>query len=372
MRESDIIISGAGPTGLAAALFLSERGLRAKVYDKHSTPSTYSKAFGVNSRTLTLLKSSGITDQLLKLGHKMYAVNIWRNGKHIVRVDLSKVKSEYNFMLIYSQAKTEKVLTEALEARGIQVKRGTAVENVRLTNNNTTADLQLVSEPLRESATTSCLLAADGSHSTIRNNLGIQFSGSAYEEPWYFHDLELETPLNANEAHVFLLENSPLFMLRLEENLWRVGGSLANCLDYLPAGTKIGKSYWDTSFVISHKITHEFSKGPVYFAGDAAHIHSPMGARGMNLGIEDAYVFANLAATSNLAAYATARRTVDTKVVHRVEMMSEFPRGKNPIARLIRNEPWLLKLILPFAEPSIRRWALGLDHRFYKPTQTYS
>lgn len=126
----ELLIVGAGPVGLTAALLLAERGIRARVIDKLSEPSPYSKAFGVNPRILTLLEQTGVTEQMLVQGWRMSAINVWKRERRLFRLELSTVKHRYPFMLIYSQAKSEALLSDALVERGIQVKRDVTLKTL--------------------------------------------------------------------------------------------------------------------------------------------------------------------------------------------------------------------------------------------------
>lgn len=140
------------------------------------------------------------------------------------------------------------------------------------------------------------LLAADGAHSRVRETLGINFPGHVFPEAWPLYDIELADPLPSDHAHVSFIENGLIFCLCIRPGLWRVFGNVANLLDYLPAGSKPGAVHWKSSFHVGDRVAAKLAVGRVALAGDAAHIHSPVGARGMNLGIEDAHVYAACAA----------------------------------------------------------------------------
>ena len=361
MNTKDVLVVGAGPTGLTAALHLVDRGIGVRIVEKRAEPSPHSKAFGVNPRTLTLHESTGVTERMLAQGFKMRAVNAWKGGKKLFRIQLSTVNHKYPFMLVHSQAESEALMREALKERGVTVER--EVELTRLTMQPGGAEATLNhADGKKETLKPPVILGADGPSSTVRKSLGVSFSGSRFDEPWKLYDIELDTPLDRNEAHIFLLEAGGMFIVRLDERLWRVISNVPNLLEQLPQDTTHGEVGWESDFGISSLLVERFQEGNAYLAGDAAHIHSGLGARGMNLGVEDAYVFANLAASGRLDFYHRLRHPVDQAVVHQTERMTEIPRGKKTFAKVARTLIPFLAPFIPLGQRGIAKWLLGLDH----------
>ncbi len=357
---SNTLIIGAGPTGLAAALFLAERGVSPRVVEQAAEPSPYSKAFGVNPRTLSLLEGTGVTERLLSQGRRMTALNVWRRGRNYFRLDLAPVDHRYPFMLIHSQAESEAALSDALAQRGIGVERGVAFEGIE--NGQAGLRVELRHRGGREEETTAAvLLAADGAGSCVRKALGVDFPGSAFEEPWRLYDLVLDTPLAPDEAHAFLLDGGAAFAVRLHGDVWRLLGNVPDLPERLPE-TTAGRVTWESDFGISHRLAERLQVGAACLAGDAAHIHSGLGARGMNLGIEDAYVFAALASEGRIQEYDALRRPVVAKVMRQVERVTAVPRGRSFIAHLVRMLLPVLSPIMPAFAGSARTFILGLDH----------
>lgn len=134
-------------------------------------------------------------------------------------------------------------------------------------------------------------------------------------------------------------------------------------LNRLPQGTRTGKIEWESDFGISHRLAKHFQKGRVCLAGDAAHIHSGLGARGMNLGIEDAYVFAALVAERRLEDYERLRRPVVKSVMQTVERITEVPRGRSLLAKVVWTTAPVLAPFASFVTGSASEWILGLDHK---------
>ncbi len=354
----EITIAGAGPTGLATALFLKENGVEPYIFEKRLERSRLSKAFGVNPRTLTLLKGTGATNRFLENGRKMYALNVWRNGKIVVKNDFSTKDIEFPFMLVQSQEDSERILEELINERGISVDRGKELDKVEQENEQVLFGFKDNTQFI----STKYLFGADGAGSATRKSLNLSFDGVVMNDPWNLYDLELDIPINEDEGHVFLLDKGAIFVVRLYDNIWRVIGSVAHMLDYLPKGTTTGKIVWESDFGISHRVIKQFRHQNIFFGGDAAHIHSGLGARGMNLGIEDAYVFSQLFVGNRLNEYHNMRKPVVDKVMDSIAMMTDVVRGHSFRGKMLRHMSPVVPLVFRFAEDYAKDFVLGLDH----------
>lgn len=361
LEDADILIIGAGPTGLAAALFLAERGYRARIIEKRQSPAPWSKAFGVNARTLSLFSTGDVTRRFLANGRRMERLNLHRHGRTLATLRLDQVATTFPFMLIQSQADSERIIEAALCERGIMVERGTEV--VAVSKQATSALVQLQSGNTINTVTASCVLDASGADSIVRKTLGISFDGKAYNEPWRLFDIELEDlPMPKDDGNMIIHDEGGMFLVRHHDNLWRVLGNVPNMLDQLPRGTKIGRIDWESDFEIANRIAGSFAALPYFLAGDAAHIHSGIGARGMNLGIEDAYVFATLYDRQQLDRYDRFRRPVVEKVVQQIKRAMGPPRPSTVAGRIVRAAPWLVPAAVGVIRRPAQRWLLGLDH----------
>jgi 2-polyprenyl-6-methoxyphenol hydroxylase-like FAD-dependent oxidoreductase len=345
----------------------------ARIIDRAEEPSPYSKALAINPRTLELLESTGVTKEMLACGMRLRGVRFEMNGKWRSELSLASLKHKYPFMVGLSQATTERLLSEAFEAAGGKVERGIALTTCRLNSGNTVvAELKRSSDGAVETVECSWMLAADGARSAARKALNIEFGGGSFEKPWYLADVPLQTSLAEDWAYVFFLPDGGFrFLIRVVDEtvepsrgakLWRVIGDSPALLDRIPGATPAGAPVWSSEFHISHRINRRLQVGNVYFAGDAAHIHSPMGARGMNLGLEDAWVFSQLVQTGQIERYDAVRKPVDAAVVKRIELLSRVVVGESWTMRLARPAVmrWLVKL------PPVQRRFLaavtGLDH----------
>ncbi len=360
IEDTDVLIVGAGPTGLAAALFLNEKGHKPRIIEKRIQRSSFSKAFGVNARTLELLASSGVSNTYLENGRKLECLTLRHKWEPLARLQLSRVNHRYPFMLVQSQADSERILEEELQGRGIRVERGLTAKLISKEGDLGIVDVEGADANFR--IRSKVIFVADGAASPIRSLLNISFDGEAYDEPWGLYDVELESNLPKDEASIFLLQEGGVFVVRHHNNLWRILGNVPNLLSRLPEGTRVGRIEWESKFEIANRVASKFQDGPFYLAGDAAHVHAGIGARGMNLGIEDAYVFANLYHSGRLIQYEEVRRSTILKVVGQIRKAMGAPRPKTLPGRVVRLAPWLVPIVISIVGRYAERWILGLDH----------
>ncbi|MEW4452380.1 FAD-dependent monooxygenase [Bremerella sp. JC817] len=369
MTLSTPLIIGAGPVGMAAATFLSQDGIVPRIVDKRAERSKFSKALAINPRTLELLEESGITDQLLGLGRKIHGTTFHRNDKIIAEVDFNDLEHRFPFMLALSQATTERVLSEHLARKGIEIERQLElVESpaliqgkANLVHSETQSHLQIDAP---------WILAADGAHSVARKSVHVPFAGDTYDRAWVLDDIPLASDFAPDRAHIKLLDDGFLFLLPIytgeekpgEPTVWRVMGNYPEPLAQLTESNLIGESLWNSSFHIAHRVVESMSVGQVYFAGDAAHLHSPVGARGMNLGIEDAWVFAELAKRDELKLYDQQRWPVDNAVVQRIRTITDFAKGESWMRRTIRNVMLPRVMRWKSIRENMLKTLTGLDH----------
>lgn len=363
---AEILIVGAGPTGLAAALFLSGRGIPCRIIDRAPEPSHTSRALIVNPRSLDLLTRSGIASAMLEEGFPLRSAHLTENWAPVADFDLSDIPSRLP-MLVLSQARSEALLTHGLRDRDIVPERGVSLESFEQDAESVRAVL-LHPDGQRESVRTPLMLGADGAHSTVRHGLGLSFDGSAFPEIWPLYDLELNDPIDRHGVHICFLPHGFLFMLAIRPGFWRVFGDVERPLDHLPAGSRPGTVEWHSDFRVSHRVASAAAVGRVMLAGDAAHIHSPLGGRGLNLGIEDAFVFAECAADalegdlSRIADYGRLRHAVHRKLVSRIERLTTMARGQSEVLARIRHYLLPAMTHLSPVRGMMMRLVSGLDH----------
>jgi 2-polyprenyl-6-methoxyphenol hydroxylase-like FAD-dependent oxidoreductase len=365
MNDRPLIV-GAGPTGLAAALFLSLKGIAARIIDKAAEPEKQSRALVINPRALELLAPTGVVQTIQTEGRPIHRTRFYEGWEMIAELEFGDAHPLYR-MTVLPQARTEALLTEALARRGVHPERGVTFETLVQDEDGVSVTLTH-GDGERETAHAPVLLGADGARSRVREALGIAFEGSAFPEPWPLYDIQLNDPLDLETAHVSLVKHGLVFLLGLEPSLWRVFADVPNPLDRLPPGTTHGDAAWQTTFHVSHRLAARETIGRVALAGDAAHIHSPAAARGMNLGIEDAYVFAECASDAlqgrwrRLEDFGRLRREVHHKVIGRIRALTRLARGQPDLVGALRRYliPGVTKFP-PTAAPTIQLLT-GLDH----------
>ena len=212
MDKKDLLIVGAGPVGLSTALFL-DKYANVKIIDKLTKPVPFSKAFGVSPRTLELLEPTGATELFLKNGRKLEAIKIYKNGRLLVKNELSRVNHKFPFMLVQSQADSEEILSNLLNKRGIAIQRGLELCSVNINADKVIIEAKSDSDVVG-SITSDILLAADGANSTIRKHFSLTFDGDTLADKWLVYDLKLKHHLTMKKL-IFLCT-------RQEHYLWFV------------------------------------------------------------------------------------------------------------------------------------------------------
>jgi 2-polyprenyl-6-methoxyphenol hydroxylase-like FAD-dependent oxidoreductase len=340
--------------------------LPVRIVDKNAGPSTTSRAQVVNPRSLELLEATGVTDAIVAESHAIRSVPWYEHWQPLAEIDLETPKSAFQ-MRVIPQARTEELLTGALAQRGVKVER--EIELNGFVHHGAAISAQLIDKGGdQNSFEAALLLAADGGHSLVRKILGIDFPGHNFPEAWPLYDIELADPLPLDHAHVSFVENGLIFCLCIRPGLWRVFGNVDNLLDYLPAGSRPGHVGWSSSFHIGDRVASELAVGRVALAGDAAHIHSPVGARGMNLGMEDAYVYAVCAEdvvkgrTERIKDYSRLRHPIHKMVVSRMDRLTALARGRPKWVGLLRH--YLIPTMADVGPLTriMRNFLTGLDH----------
>lgn len=358
-----VLIIGAGPAGLAAALFLTRRGVAVRIIDAAPQPTRTSKALGVNPRTLDLLEDTGVTARILSEAQEMRTLFLHHHGKPMTTLKPDwKALGANHPMVILPQARTEALLTEALAAFGVATERGRALSTASQTDAAVTATLA-DGETIR----TPLLFAADGAHSAVRKALNLDFPGDGWDEPWQLMDIDIDG-LQPDQGWIDLRDDGALIVLPFSGKTFRLIGFGRPLLDGLPSEWTIGAVHWRSDFHISHRMVERMTVGRICLAGDAAHIHSPLGARGMNLGIEDAFVYAACATdflageVGRLEDYNRLRHPVDTAVVDRVRGLTGMVRSTTPLADWLKGVVPPVIAHLPFVINAGLRVGMGLDH----------
>jgi len=349
----EILIVGAGPTGLVLALWLAKLGVRARIVDKAPRGGTTSRAVGVQARTLELYRQIGLADALVAAGVKVDHVNLWTKGEKRGQIDLraGTELSPYPYVLMYPQDEHEKLLAARLAELGIQIEHGVEVAEI---DSSVPAAVLRHPDGTIERVELRFIVGCDGAHSVVRHALGIEFPGGTYSHLFYVADAAVHGPVANGELHVAIQPNDFVGVFPLGGDHVRLIGTVQREGDDLTwkdvdqailAELKItvDEVKWFSTYRVHHRVAARFRSGPLFLCGDAAHIHSPVGAQGMNTGIGDAINLAwKLAAVVQgsdervLDSYEPERMPFARRLVATTDRAFEVVTNESRIAHLAR------------------------------------
>jgi 2-polyprenyl-6-methoxyphenol hydroxylase-like FAD-dependent oxidoreductase len=393
-----VLIAGGGPTGITAALELRRFGIPVRIIDEEEGPATTSRAVGIQARTLEELELRGLADDFVRIGHHANGGDIYGEGKLLVHVDFTRIPSTYNYLLFLSQNETDRILREALEAEGAAIEWGVKMIAFGQDSSGITATLEH-SDGSFEEVRPAYVIDAEGAHSIIRSTLGLQFKGKTLDETFVLGDVHVSGNLPNSSFHIFSSEQGFLGLFTMGGSHFRlVAGNPAasptaanpvndsaqsanaaveepkavpkldapqaipspedeqaipahepqqsaptleelqaiyNQRSHIPA--KLHQLTWSSFFHINSRMVKTLRVGRIFLAGDAAHIHSPAGAQGMNTGIQDAMnlgwklalVMQGIAPETLLDTYEQDRLPVMRSVLLGTEGMTNITGGQS-------------------------------------------
>ena len=358
-----VLIAGAGPTGMMAAIELSRFNIPVRLIEKKAEPETTSRAIGVQARTLELLEQRGLASSLVKLGNPGLALSIYGDGKRIFRLEFERISSTYNCLLFVSQAETENLLREALDEAGVTIERNLTFLALGQADLDTklTAVLQHGDGSL-EQFECSYLIDAEGAHSTARGTVGLHFEGKSLAEDYALGDLHIIGDLVETDVHIFSSEHGFLALFPMGGRRFRLmasnpiskpfketGPSLEELQQIYDQRSHISARFhdmsWSSWFRINSRMVNRLQVGRVFLGGDSAHIHSPAGAQGMNTGMQDmmnlcwklAMVMQRQARPELLETYGKERIPVIQNVLKRTEGLTHAIGSESRLFRSVFN-----------------------------------
>src|SRR5580698_3126736 len=361
-QNTDVLIIGAGPTGLVLALWLTRLGVRVRIIDKTAEPGTTSRALAVQARTLEFYNQIGLAETVVQRGRKTIAANLWVAGKRAARAVLGEMGvglSPFPYALIFPQDEHEQLLIERLDEAGVHVERSTELLAFEQTENRVIAHLQLPGGQ-QETCAAAYLAGCDGAHSTVREGLQIGFPGGVYEHLFYVADVDAAGATMNGELHIALDETDFLIVFPLKgEGRARLIGTVRQEVEHAREDLSwddvnrrvlewinidVKRVNWFSTYRVHHRVAGHFRQGSAFLLGDAAHIHSPVGGQGMNTGIGDAVnlawklaaVLRGRAAPSLLDTYEPERIAFAQRLVATTDRAFTAVTGPGALARLIR------------------------------------
>jgi len=379
MNDTDVLVVGAGPTGLTVAASLIAQGARVVLVDKLPEGQNTSRAAAVNARTLEVLEDLDVARRMVKAGLIAPRFTMREGRRILIPVDFSDLPTKHPYTLMLSQADTERLLLERLHELGGEVIRPKTLNRVTQDAHGVTAtfdDGQTVSA--------SYIVGTDGMHSTVREQAGIGFAGGEFAESFALADVRLAGDAPRHEVILFYANEGLNVVAPLPGGIFRIVAPAAevskapstefvqSLLDdraFGPGQLVVTELLWSTRFHIHHRVADSYRAGRILLAGDAAHVHSPAGGQGMNLGITDAISLANAlcevlggGSDTALDAYGTAQRRRAEQVLKltgRLTRIATLPRTLRPI----RNSGMRLAALVPAVRRQLALQLSGLSHR---------
>jgi 2-polyprenyl-6-methoxyphenol hydroxylase-like FAD-dependent oxidoreductase len=382
MSDTQVLVVGAGPTGLILALWLNRLSLRVRIVDKTPEPGTTSRALVVHARTLEFYRQVGLAEAVIAQGLEFTAANLWVRGRKAAHVGFGAMGqglSPFPYLVIFPQDEHERLLIERLSATGITVERRTELLGFEESGERVLARLRRP-DGTEEACEAAYLAGCDGAHSTVRDVLGIGFPGGTYAHLFYVADVAARGPVVDGELHVALDDTDFLAAFPMEgPERARLIGTVRQAAEAQREtlswqdvskrlierlGIEVERVNWFSTYHVHHRVADRFQKGRAFLLGDAAHIHSPVGGQGMNTGIGDAVNLAwKLAAvlhgrvgTGLLDTYEPERIAFARRLVATTDRAFTVVTSPGPFARFVRTEvaPRLLPAL--FASRFVRRF----------------
>jgi 2-polyprenyl-6-methoxyphenol hydroxylase-like FAD-dependent oxidoreductase len=387
-----VLVVGAGPTGLTVANELARHGAAVRIIDRDPAPHVTSRALVVMPRTLEIFDDIGVVDEAVEVGNPVSGLTITFKDKKVVFDVEGMLTGPQNYtayprLRTLSQHDTERILTESLANRGVQVERGRALTDLTQDGEAATVSLRGHDGSV-ETVRCRWVIGCDGAHSAVRRAAGIPFEGKTYTDEFIMADAELDWELAHGPLYGFPSPAGIFAAFSMPgENRYRIFGNVkpgpegpsaeyseptheefqAMLDQRVGFGAKVVKEHWVTRYRVHSRNVPRYREGHVFLVGDSAHVHSPAGAQGMNTGIGDAYNLAwklalverGVADESLLDSYHAERHPVGVQLLKTTDRLFSAIAGQNPLSRIARGRiaPQIATRVL--TRPSVRRWFVG-------------
>ena len=356
--RAPVMVVGAGPTGLAAAMDLARFGVPCRIIDKRPEPQTHSRAVAIQPRTLELFEQRGCVQSILAHGHKARWANFYHGDRRFLRIGFDRLQSRYHFVVFLDQSRTERVMEAKLAELGVTVERG--VELVDFLDMGDRVELSLRRQNGEERTATPFLLGCDGAHSFVHDHLDLKFEGKSFPGSYLLADLHIDWNMpDDDEFYVFSSAEGLVPIFNLGGGVSRLvadvegpcsgAPTLEDCQALvdrrLTQRARLSDLRWSSYFHVNSRRVERLRAGRVFVVGDAAHIHSPAAGQGMNTGIQEAINLAwkialvtrGEAGEALLDTYDEERRPIEKKVITRTDMLFNMVGAQRGIIAFLRD-----------------------------------
>jgi 2-polyprenyl-6-methoxyphenol hydroxylase-like FAD-dependent oxidoreductase len=377
--KTDVVIIGAGPTGLSLACQFVRYGIDFVIIEKNEAVTPYSKAIGVQARTLEIYEQIGLGQKALEQGAIAGRARLLVGGEVRGEIEFSHIGeglSPYPFVLMLEQSKNERLLYEYLRNHGKEVLWKTELENLSQTEAKVTAQVKLA-DGASQTIEAKYLVACDGAKSPVRHALGLEFKGSTFERMFYVAGAQIDWNLGHDALNICLSKETFVVFFPLKgEKRYRIVGVFPEeyakdegdvLYEEIEARIKaeadldldVHDVEWFSTYKVHTRHVSRFSEGRCFLAGDAAHIHSPAGAQGMNTGIQDGY---NLAWKMALVLKGRAgEKLLATYNEERLENAKHLLQTTDRMFQFAASPEWFLEFLRTNVFPAVAKYILGLD-----------